>query len=29
MVADTLESLWQRAKEAIEQQEWNVARPLL
>jgi tetratricopeptide (TPR) repeat protein len=29
MVADTLESLWQRAKEAIEKQEWDVARPLL
>ena len=29
MVADTLESLWQQAKEAIERQEWDVARPLL
>jgi tetratricopeptide (TPR) repeat protein len=29
MVADTLEGLWQRAKEAIERQEWDTARPLL
>ncbi len=29
MVADTLDSIWQRAKEAIERQEWDAARPLL
>jgi tetratricopeptide (TPR) repeat protein len=29
MVAETLESLWHQAKEAIERQEWQAARPLL
>jgi tetratricopeptide (TPR) repeat protein len=29
MVAETLEGLWQRAREAIERQEWTVARPVL
>ena len=29
MVAESLESLWQKAKDAIERQEWDIARPLL
>jgi tetratricopeptide (TPR) repeat protein len=29
MVTETLESLWHQAKDAIERQEWQAARPLL